>query len=161
MVSRKTNLGSPHWRHGGLGLTCTKAGGAHSMPTYTDTHHADEPEHHPQWHHFRPARQRQRASCGRGKGDPEASEHAGLLLVVEAMRDCGRPAVGHAVCLDLVFLLQALSAPLPRTWSRFRRHANSWFPGGLYDSKHIASCIPEVGRTSVISSSSALCTYQH
>jgi len=69
---------------------------------------------------------------------------AGLLLVLEAMRDCGRPAVGHSVYLDLVFTLQALSAPLPRTWSRFRRHANSWFPGGLFDSKHIASCIPEV-----------------
>lgn len=72
----------------------------------------------------------------------------GLLLVLEAMRDCGRPAVGHSVYLDLVFTLQALSAPLPRTWSRFRRHANSWFPGGLFDSKHIASCIPEVGRSS-------------
>jgi len=50
----------------------------------------------------------------RVKEDVDAE--AGAALLLEAMRSCGKPAVGHNLRFDVAMLLQQLGEALPPTW---------------------------------------------
>ena len=63
---------------------------------------------------------------------------AGFSLVLEAMRGCGKPMVGHNVRFDLAFCLQQFVAPSPPSWKEFKALVEKWFPGGVYDTKYLA-----------------------
>lgn len=67
---------------------------------------------------------------------------AGFALVMEAMRDSGKPAVAHNLRFDLAFSLQQFAEPLPKTWEQFKRLVPKWFPGGVFDTKHVARQLP-------------------
>ena len=58
-------------------------------------------------------------------------EAAGFAAVMDMMRECGRPAVGHNALLDLAYTLESFAAPLPDSWSSFKRLAQHWFPGAV------------------------------
>jgi poly(A)-specific ribonuclease len=49
--------------------------------------------------------------------EEEANRAAGVSLVLEAMRDCGRPGVGHNIQFDLAFMLQHFAGELPDRWA--------------------------------------------
>mmetsp|Transcript_22526 Transcript_22526/g.49239 ORF Transcript_22526/g.49239 Transcript_22526/m.49239 type:complete len:910 (+) Transcript_22526:147-2876(+) len=63
---------------------------------------------------------------------------AAFSSVLELMRSCGKPAVGHNASLDLALTLQQFVEPLPKAWPAFKALANRWFPNGIFDTKHIA-----------------------
>jgi hypothetical protein len=63
---------------------------------------------------------------------------AGFSTLLEVLRDSGKPAVGHNLRYDLIFLLQQCLGELPGSWEEFKGLARSWFPGGLYDTKYLA-----------------------
>ena len=56
---------------------------------------------------------------------------AGFTAVFEAMRDSGKPAVGHHVSLDLSFSLAAFAGPLPGRWPDYKLMVQRWLPGEL------------------------------
>eukprot|EP00983_Pelagomonas_calceolata_P122146 1160879-Pelagomonas_calceolata.AAC.5 len=69
---------------------------------------------------------------------------AGFSAVMEAMRDCRRPAVGHNCLFDIMFMMAAFVDPrLPRHWDDAKKLVAAWFPGGIYDTKHLASLLPD------------------
>lgn len=65
--------------------------------------------------------------------------------MLQAVRDSGVPAVGHNMALDLAFTLQAFAGPLPPSWREYKALAAAWFPGGIYDTKRLATQLPKVG----------------
>ncbi|EFJ39774.1 hypothetical protein VOLCADRAFT_108501 [Volvox carteri f. nagariensis] len=70
---------------------------------------------------------------------------AGFAAVWEAMRECGRPAVGHNCMFDVAYgISQFGEGRLPATWEGFKRAVAHWFRGGLYDTKHICRQLPEL-----------------
>ncbi|KAK9832693.1 hypothetical protein WJX81_000845 [Elliptochloris bilobata] len=71
---------------------------------------------------------------------------AGFTSVFEAMRDCGKPAVGHNVSLDLSFSLAAFAGPLPGAWQEYKRMVQQWLPGGVWDTKHLARHLAKLFR---------------
>ena len=69
----------------------------------------------------------------------EANNNGGFSQVLELMRACGRPAVGHSAMFDLVYALQSFTLPPPPDrWLGFKPLATVWFPGGLFDTKLMA-----------------------
>lgn len=73
----------------------------------------------------------------------EVHAAAGFAAVFEAMRDCGRPAVGHNCMFDLAYAVaQFGEGRLPATWEAFKDRASSWFRGGVYDTKHVCRQLP-------------------
>ncbi|GFR48725.1 hypothetical protein Agub_g10682 [Astrephomene gubernaculifera] len=75
----------------------------------------------------------------------EIAAAAGFAAVWEAMRDCGRPAVGHNCMFDVAYgVAQFGEGRLPATWQGFKSATASWFRGGLYDTKHICRQLPEL-----------------
>jgi len=70
---------------------------------------------------------------------------AGFTRVLEAMRDSGRPLVGHNCMFDLAYVLGACAEPgLPPTWEGYKHLVGQWFPGGVYDTKYLSRCLPEI-----------------
>lgn len=65
-------------------------------------------------------------------------EATGFSLVLEAMRDCGKPAIAHNLNFDLAFSLHSFAETLPNSWDVYKLLVQKWFPGGLYDTKYIA-----------------------
>jgi hypothetical protein len=88
---------------------------------------------------------------------------SGFLRVLEAIRDAPRalPVIVHNGSFDLGYLLAVASAGqglpaavasaaasgrlpaaaipvLPPTWPGYKRLAREWFPGGVYDTKHLS-----------------------
>jgi hypothetical protein len=63
---------------------------------------------------------------------------AGFSLVLEAMRGCGKPMVGHNLRFDLAYCLQQFVTPLPSSWKDFKVLVGKWFPAGVYDTKYLA-----------------------
>ncbi|KAH7621320.1 putative Poly(A)-specific ribonuclease PARN [Nannochloris sp. 'desiccata'] len=64
---------------------------------------------------------------------------ASFCQVVELMRDSRKPAVGHNLSFDVAYTLHSFAKPLPPTWMEFKDRVKKWFPGGVYDTKYIAS----------------------
>ena len=56
---------------------------------------------------------------------------AGFTAVFEAMRDSGKPAIGHNMSLDLTFSLAAFAGPLPGRWPDYKLMVQHWLPGTL------------------------------
>ena len=56
---------------------------------------------------------------------------AGFTAVFEAMRDCGKPAIGHHMSLDLSFVLASFAGPLPAAWQEYKLMVHRWFPGAF------------------------------
>ncbi|KAJ9510403.1 hypothetical protein QJQ45_015870 [Haematococcus lacustris] len=70
---------------------------------------------------------------------------AGFSQVLQAMRDSGKPAVGHNCFMDLAYVLASFAtgpSALPESWRDFKELCGFWFPAGLYDTKHIAYQLP-------------------
>lgn len=69
---------------------------------------------------------------------------ASFCQVVELMRDSRKPAVGHNLSFDVAYTLHSFAKPLPPTWMEFKDRVKKWFPGGVYDTKYIASLYDDV-----------------
>eukprot|EP00887_Chlorella_sp_A99_P006934 scaffold2.g6934.t1 len=67
---------------------------------------------------------------------------AGFTAVFEAMRDSRKPAVGHNLSFDLAYSLASYAGPLPPSWEAYKAMVARWFPGGVYDTKHLARQLP-------------------
>ncbi|GAB4813292.1 hypothetical protein N2152v2_000338 [Parachlorella kessleri] len=70
------------------------------------------------------------------------NEAAGFTAVFEAMRDSGKPAVGHNLSFDLAYSLYSFADSLPPTWEDYKAMVARWFPGGIWDTKYLASVLP-------------------
>jgi hypothetical protein len=86
----------------------------------------------------------------------EVLAQTGFSQIFEIIRDSCKPAVGHNVRFDLAFSLAAfVQSPLPKTWSGYRKLVATWFPGGVYDTKYLAHCLPNSSGGDTESSSSS------
>ncbi|KAG2501047.1 hypothetical protein HYH03_000866 [Edaphochlamys debaryana] len=65
-------------------------------------------------------------------------EQSGFSQVLEALRDSRKPVVAHNAAFDLAYTLHQFFGPLPRTWAEYKSALGRAFPGGVYDTKHIA-----------------------
>ena len=54
-------------------------------------------------------------------------EAAGFAVVMEAMRDSGKPAAGHNCIFDVAYVLESFAQPLPESWSGM----HIWVPSQL------------------------------
>ncbi|KAG2427675.1 hypothetical protein HXX76_012324 [Chlamydomonas incerta] len=71
---------------------------------------------------------------------------AGFAAVWEALRECGRPGVGHNCMFDVAYgVAQFGEGRLPATWEGFKGVVSAQFRGGLYDTKHICRQLPALG----------------
>lgn len=52
------------------------------------------------------------------------------------IRDAKKPACGHNMLFDLVFVLNIFGGDYP-TWAEFKQACELFFPAGIYDTKHI------------------------
>ena len=69
------------------------------------------------------------------------------LQVLALMRSCGRPAVAHNALSDLVYTLQHFALPPPPDhWRDFKPLVSAWLPGGVYDTKAIASHLQQLSK---------------
>lgn len=69
-----------------------------------------------------------------------------LPVVSPVLPRSNKPAVGHNCLFDVSYGLYGFAdAFLPATWRDFKKMARSWHPGGLWDTKHLARQLPEVG----------------
>ncbi|EFN53567.1 hypothetical protein CHLNCDRAFT_136728 [Chlorella variabilis] len=64
---------------------------------------------------------------------------AGFAAVMEAMRDSGKPAVGHNLAFDLSYSLHSYAQELPGSWAEYKQLVGRWFPGGVYDTKFLST----------------------
>ena len=65
-------------------------------------------------------------------------EASAFVELLQAMRRSSKPVVGHNLAFDLAYTLQSFVSPLPSTWEEYQHRVRRWFPGGVYDTKHIA-----------------------
>ncbi|EFJ49494.1 hypothetical protein VOLCADRAFT_120753, partial [Volvox carteri f. nagariensis] len=72
-------------------------------------------------------------------------EQSGFSQVLDVLRDAGRPLVGHNASLDLAYTLSQFNGVLPRNWRAYKALLQRAFPGGLYDTKHIATQLIAAG----------------
>ncbi|WIA44176.1 hypothetical protein OEZ86_010505 [Tetradesmus obliquus] len=73
----------------------------------------------------------------------EVLASTGFSQVFEIIRDSRKPAVGHNVRFDLAFCLAGfVQSPLPKTWAGYKKLVAQWLPGGVYDTKYLAHCLP-------------------
>lgn len=63
-----------------------------------------------------PSEVRQASAAEVLEQEEEFNRAAGVSLLLEAMRDCGRPGVGHNIQFDLAFMLQHFAGDLPDRW---------------------------------------------
>ena len=63
---------------------------------------------------------------------------AGFAAVMEAIQDSGKPAVGHNLAFDLSYSLHSFAQELPGSWDEYKGLVGRWFPGGVYDTKHLS-----------------------
>lgn len=52
------------------------------------------------------------------------------------IRAAGKPACGHNMLFDLVFVLNIFGGDYP-TWAEFKNACELFFPAGIYDTKHV------------------------
>lgn len=64
---------------------------------------------------------------------------AGFAAVMDMIRDSRKPAVGHNLAFDVAYSLNCFVSPLPLTWEEYRQLVQWQFPGGVFDTKHIAT----------------------
>ena len=57
---------------------------------------------------------------------------------MEAMRDCGKPAIVHNGSFDLSYTLHSYAEELPGSWEEYKGLVGRWFPGGVYDTKYLS-----------------------
>jgi poly(A)-specific ribonuclease len=67
------------------------------------------------------------------------NQAAGFSTVFELLRDSQKPAVGHNLGFDLAYSLHSFVKPLPASWLEYKQLIAMWFPGGVYDTKYLAS----------------------
>jgi poly(A)-specific ribonuclease len=67
------------------------------------------------------------------------NQAAGFSTIFELLRDCQKPAVGHNLGFDLAYSLHSFVKPLPAGWLEYKQLIDRWFPGGVYDTKYLAS----------------------
>ena len=53
----------------------------------------------------------------KAKRSAAIEESAGFAVVMEAMRDSGKPAAGHNCIFDVAYVLESFAQPLPESWS--------------------------------------------
>lgn len=63
---------------------------------------------------------------------------AGFASVLDAMRECSKPAVGHNLAFDVAYSIHSFVSPLPASWEEFRGMVMRQFPGGIFDTKLIS-----------------------
>jgi CAF1 family ribonuclease len=63
--------------------------------------------------------------------------------VFEMMRDCGKPAVGHNLLMDLSYSVESFVEPLPPSWEEYKALVAAWLPT-VYDTKHLVAQMPEI-----------------
>ena len=63
---------------------------------------------------------------------------AGFASVLDAMRECAKPAVGHNLAFDVAYSIHSFVSPLPASWEEFRGLVTRQFPGGIFDTKLIS-----------------------
>jgi hypothetical protein len=86
----------------------------------------------------------------------EVLASTGFSQVFEIMRDSRKPAVGHNIRFDLAFSLAAfVQSPLPKNWAGYKKLVAQWLPGGVYDTKYLAHCLPSSSSSSSDGSSSS------
>lgn len=68
----------------------------------------------------------------------KVDNRAGFSIVLQYMRDSGKPAVGHNIQYDLAFMLHSFAGPLPSQWGQYKQVVHKWFPGGVYDTKYLS-----------------------
>lgn len=73
----------------------------------------------------------------------DIEEATGLSNVLLLMRDCNKPAVGHNLAFDLAYILNSFARSIPLDWSDYKNLVQEWFPGGIFDTKHMAKQLPE------------------
>jgi len=64
---------------------------------------------------------------------------AGFSRVLDAMRHCSKPAIGHNLSFDVAYSIHSFVSPLPPSWQEFRELVQWQFPGGIFDTKLIAN----------------------
>lgn len=68
-------------------------------------------------------------------------EASSFVNIMESLRDSNKPAVGHNISFDVAFILQSFIGELPKGWGEYKELVQSWFPGGIYDTKWMAENI--------------------
>ncbi|KAL8614012.1 hypothetical protein ACOMHN_023247 [Nucella lapillus] len=73
------------------------------------------------------------------KKEPEQLKQTmlGFTRVFRVLREYQKPLVGHNMLMDLMFLYDKFSRPLPAKFSSFKRHLHEMFPK-IYDTKHMS-----------------------
>lgn len=73
----------------------------------------------------------------------EIVDAAGFAQIMDLLRESKKPAVGHNLSFDVAYSLHCFVSPLPPSWEEYRRLVQWQFPGGLFDTKHIAKTLFE------------------
>lgn len=71
-------------------------------------------------------------------------EAAAFVKVMELIRNVKKPVIGHNLAFDLAYTLHSFVQPLPPTWPEYKKLVTTWFPGGIYDTKYLASLMPDL-----------------
>lgn len=66
----------------------------------------------------------------------------GFSHVLAEIRDAKKPACGHNMLFDLVFVLNIFGGDYP-TWAEFKKACELYFPAGIYDTKHVFRCMEQ------------------
>lgn len=66
---------------------------------------------------------------------------SGFSRVFDALRKCGKPAIGHNLSFDVAYSIHSFVSPLPPSWEEFRQLVQWQFPGGIFDTKLIAKTL--------------------
>lgn len=65
---------------------------------------------------------------------------AGFSRVISLIQASRKPVVGHNMLFDLIYVLNIFVADFP-AWPDFKAAADVWFPGGIYDTKHLTHAL--------------------
>ena len=71
----------------------------------------------------------------------EIIDAAGFAQIMDLLRESKKPAVGHNLSFDVAYSLHCFVSPLPPSWEEYRKLVQWQFPGGLFDTKHIAKTL--------------------
>lgn len=71
------------------------------------------------------------------------NEAAAFVQIMELIKNVKKPVIGHNLALDLAYSVHSFIQPLPPTWPEYKKMVSTWFPGGIYDTKYLASLLPE------------------
>lgn len=67
---------------------------------------------------------------------------AGFTSVMSILQAAGKPVVGHNMLFDLIYVLNIFVADFP-AWPDFKAATEAWFPGGIYDTKHLTNALEQ------------------